>query len=197
MDIEKFKKESKVTYVYVTGVPMGLYYNKEKEKCLKFEGFIQVPFSFEEFAVFDEDQQTAICEANLNKAGIPTHITICDPLRFYKEQKQESKKDIEKELEDIKSFTHNNSRNINIDLKIESVISVIDSSFIEYGLQLSKCFVGSHGYDEFAIRQLRKIKDVYIKDQSLFDKYKEESVKLAREFNWDLDKDDGINDDNY
>lgn len=81
MDIEKFKKESDVTYVHVSGRPSKLYYDSGN-KPIKFHGFIQVPFRFEDFTAFDEYQQKAICEASLNKAGLPIQVNFCD-LRFY------------------------------------------------------------------------------------------------------------------
>ena len=172
---------------------MGLYYDKGN-KLLNFQGFIQVPFRHEDFTAFDEDQQKAICQANLNKAGLPINVDSCDPFCFYKEQNQvnNSKKDIVEEIEGIKSFIECHGRNLDIDNRIRAVVNRINTDYIEHSFLLSKCFVGSHDYDEFAVRQLRKIKDVYSKSQPLFDKYNEDSVKLAREFNWDLNKDEVI-----
>lgn len=98
MDIEKFKKESEVTYVYVKGKPMGLYYDKGN-KLQYFQGYIQVPFRHKDFTAFDEKQQRAICEADLNKAGIPIHVISCDPFCFYEDQDQvnDTKEDDAKE----------------------------------------------------------------------------------------------------
>ena len=87
MDIEKFKKESEVTYVYVKGDLRGVAIPKPLEEydhdSRKFETYMEVPFTFDEFMSFSKDQQIAICEAELIKIGKCVKLTICNPDRFY------------------------------------------------------------------------------------------------------------------
>ena len=87
MDIEKFKKESKVTYVYVKGDLRGVAIPKPLDEydhdSRKFETYMEVPFTFDEFTSFSKDQQIAICEAELIKLGKCVKLTICNPERFY------------------------------------------------------------------------------------------------------------------
>ena len=91
MDIENFKKVSKVTYVHVHGDIHGFpvvktYARQEfhyKENRLMYNGFITVPFSYEEFKSFNKLQQKAICEAEFVKAGICVKVDRCDADMFY------------------------------------------------------------------------------------------------------------------
>lgn len=91
MDIEKFKKESKVTYVHVRGDIHGFpvvrtYAQKDfhyKGNSLIYNGFITVPFSYDQFKSFNKSQQIAICEAELAKTGICVMVDNCDVERFY------------------------------------------------------------------------------------------------------------------
>ena len=91
MDIENFKKVSKVTYVHVHGdihgFPVVKTYAKQefhyKENRLMYNGFITVPFSYDEFKSFNKLQQKAICEAEFVKAGICVMVDNCDVERFY------------------------------------------------------------------------------------------------------------------
>jgi hypothetical protein len=91
MDIEKFKKESKVTYVHVKGECRGVFhpgsyhgYSFEyKTNKLSYSGYIEVPFSYDEFISFNKCQQIAICEASLTKAGLAIMVRDCDENQFY------------------------------------------------------------------------------------------------------------------
>ena len=72
MDIEKFKKESKVTYVEVSGIIKGV--PSEKNDVIRYKGYITVPFCYNDFKSFTDLQQKAICEAELVKSGICMQI---------------------------------------------------------------------------------------------------------------------------
>ena len=50
-----------------------------------YNGFITVPFSYDEFKSFNKLQQKAICEAEFVKAGICVMVDIdrCDADMFY------------------------------------------------------------------------------------------------------------------
>ena len=54
MDLEKFKKESKVTYVHVKGKPTGVIVPRNKQDFshddFLYEGFIEVPFTYADYA---------------------------------------------------------------------------------------------------------------------------------------------------
>ena len=96
MDIEKFKKESKVTYVHVRGDIHGFpvvrtYAQKDfhyKDNRLIYNGFIAVPFCQDEFNSFNKSQQKAICEAEFAKAGICVMVDSCDAELFYSSEKE-------------------------------------------------------------------------------------------------------------
>lgn len=93
MDIEKFKKESKVTYVHVSGERHGVFVItsyamrdvKRSENLLRYNGYIVVPFNYYDFVSFSEEQQRAICEAELIKSGLCIQVNRCNPEVFYKE----------------------------------------------------------------------------------------------------------------
>jgi hypothetical protein len=92
MDIEKFKKESKVTYVFIHAEPHGVFvvkaYNmhevKRSDNLFNYNGYIVVPFAYNDFISFSEKQQIAICEAELIKSGLCFKVKNCDPKYFYK-----------------------------------------------------------------------------------------------------------------
>ena len=92
MDIEKFKKESKETYVYVSGERHGVFVInsyaqhdvKRSDNLLRYNGFIVVPFSYNDFISFNKKQQNAICEAEFIKSGLCIQVKDCNPDVFYK-----------------------------------------------------------------------------------------------------------------
>ena len=91
MDIKAFQLVSKITYVHVHGDIRGFpvvktYAQHEvhyKGNSLIYNGFITVPFSYDQFKSFNKSQQIAICEAELAKAGICVMVDNCDVERFY------------------------------------------------------------------------------------------------------------------
>ena len=91
MNIEYFKKNSKVTYVWVTGDPRGIvvpvseneHNSNYKTSWLKYSGYIEVPYSYKEFVDFNESQREAICQAVLSKSGWCLHNIKCDPDKFF------------------------------------------------------------------------------------------------------------------
>ena len=91
MNIEDFKKESKVTYVRVKGECRGVFhpssYNghsfEYKTNKLVFSGYVEVPFSYADFVSFNKYQQKAICEASLTKAGLAIQVSNCDAETFF------------------------------------------------------------------------------------------------------------------
>lgn len=97
MNIEDFKKESKVTYVRVKGECRGVFhpgsyhgYSFEyKTDKLSYSGYVEVPFSYEEFMSFNKMQQRAICEASLTKAGLAIIVRDCNADAFFENQSQQ------------------------------------------------------------------------------------------------------------
>ncbi len=86
MDIDKFKKESKVTYVYVQGSVRGTVVpNDCKHDELLLQTCMEVPYKYEDFVSFNKELQNAICMAELLKLGRCAKITYCDTERFFKE----------------------------------------------------------------------------------------------------------------
>ena len=93
MTAAQFKKDSKVTYVLVKGDPCGIvvptlgsasyHYNGRR---LKYSGYIEVPYSYEDFIAFNENQRKAICQAELSKSGWCLHIEECNPDSFFEEE---------------------------------------------------------------------------------------------------------------
>ena len=91
MDIEKFKNESKVTYVRVSGdihgvTVMKAYAQRDfkyDDHRLNYSGYVAVPFSYEDFKSFGEKQQKAICEAELLRSGLCIQVKECNPEVFY------------------------------------------------------------------------------------------------------------------
>ena len=61
MNINDFKKQSKMTYVYIEG---ALPDDKD------FKSYVAVPFHYDDFKSFSESQQKAICQAEILKGGI-------------------------------------------------------------------------------------------------------------------------------
>ena len=91
MTAAQFKKDSKVTYVLVKGEPRGIvvpaseneHNSNYKTTWLKYSGYIEVPYSYEEFIAFNENQRKAICQAQLSKSGFCVDIEECDIEKFY------------------------------------------------------------------------------------------------------------------
>ena len=93
MTAAQFKKDSKVTYVLVKGDPCGFVvpardgaqYSYDPRR-LKYSGYIEVPYSYEEFIAFNDNQRKAICQAELSKSGWCLHIEECNPDSFFEEE---------------------------------------------------------------------------------------------------------------
>ena len=94
MTAAQFKKDSKVTYVLVKGDPCGIvvpasgsaFHSTYSSRRLKYSGYIEVPYSYEEFIAFNENQRKAICQAELSKSGWCLHIEECNPDSFFEEE---------------------------------------------------------------------------------------------------------------
>lgn len=78
MDIEVFKKTSKITYVYVFG-----FINNNSQR--DFIGYIEVPYGYEDFMAFSEKQRIAICQAViLRQTGyLVQGFMECNPDKFF------------------------------------------------------------------------------------------------------------------
>ena len=93
MTAAQFKKDSKVTYVLVKGEPHGIVvpasegvHSKYYTTRLKYSGYIEVPYSYEDFIAFNENQRKAICQAELSKSGWCLLIEECNPDSFFEEE---------------------------------------------------------------------------------------------------------------
>ena len=93
MTAAQFKKDSKVTYVLVKGEPRGIVvpasesvHSKYNTTWLKYSGYIEVPYSYEDFIAFNENQRKAICQAELSKSGWCLLIKECNPGSFFEEE---------------------------------------------------------------------------------------------------------------
>jgi len=78
MSINDFKQVSKVTYVYVFG-----FINNLSDR--DFRGYIEVPYSYDDFVSFNEEQRKAICQAVIvRQAGcLVQGFVQCDPDKFF------------------------------------------------------------------------------------------------------------------
>ena len=76
-----FKKTSKVTYVYVFG-----FINNRSDR--DFRGYIEVPYSYNDFISFNEEQRIAICQAViLRQTGyLVLGVMQCDPDKFFMQE---------------------------------------------------------------------------------------------------------------
>ena len=94
MTAAQFKKGSKVTYVLVKGDPYGIvvpasgsaFHSAFYTRRLKYSGYIEVPYSYEDFIAFNENQRKAICQAELSKSGWCFLIEECNPDSFFEEE---------------------------------------------------------------------------------------------------------------
>lgn len=79
MEIERIKRTSKVTYVYVFG-----FVNNNSQR--DFIGYIELPYSYDDFVAFNNEQRIAICQAViLRQTGyLVQGFRQCDPDKFYK-----------------------------------------------------------------------------------------------------------------
>ena len=84
MDVIKesvFKRNSKVTYVYIFG-----FINNRSDR--DFRGYIEVPYSYNDFISFNEEQRIAICQAViLRQTGcLVLGFIQCDPDKFFMQE---------------------------------------------------------------------------------------------------------------
>ena len=80
MNIEKFKKESSVTFVQCSG---KLLPSKER-----FNSYISVPYRYDEIVEFDTQQIKAICESEFVKAGVVVKLDFCNIDTFFNASKE-------------------------------------------------------------------------------------------------------------
>lgn len=87
---DDFKKNNQ--YVYVEGEPCGLVVPRGKSmydkdyRIVRYEGYIEVPYSYDTFNSFSLQQQLAICQATMIKSGLSFKLDKCDLNAFYKEE---------------------------------------------------------------------------------------------------------------
>ena len=76
-----FKRNSKVTYVYIFG-----FINNRSDR--DFRGYIEVPYSYNDFISFNEEQRIAICQAViLRQTGcLVQGFMQCDPDKFFMQE---------------------------------------------------------------------------------------------------------------
>ena len=81
MEVKEFKQTSKVTYVYVFG-----FINNQSDH--DFRGYIEVPYSYNDFISFNEEQRIAICQAViLRQTGcLVLGFRQCDPDKFFMQE---------------------------------------------------------------------------------------------------------------
>lgn len=81
-------------FVYVEGEPCGLViprgksmYDKDyRTDLLRYEGYIEVPYSYDAFNSFSLQQQLAICQATMIKSGLCFKLDKCDLNAFYEKE---------------------------------------------------------------------------------------------------------------
>ena len=85
MEMNEFKKTSKVTYVSVFG-----FINNNSQR--DFIGYVEVPFTYDDFVAFNEKQRIAICQAViLRQTGhLIQGFMKCDPDEFFKNESQKA-----------------------------------------------------------------------------------------------------------
>ena len=78
MSNQEFKQTSKVTYVYVFG-----FINNNSQ--LDFRGYIEVPYTYNDFVAFSKEQRIAICQAViLRQTGkLVQGFMQCDPDKLF------------------------------------------------------------------------------------------------------------------
>ena len=76
-----FKRNSKVTYVYIFG-----FINNRSDR--DFRGYIEVPYSYNDFISFNEEQRIAICQAVILKQTgcLVLGFRQCDPDKFFMQE---------------------------------------------------------------------------------------------------------------
>lgn len=92
MKKEDFKKNANVTYVYVEGEARGVVVNRGgsgvkeyRSDILKYNGFIEISYRYDDFNSFSPKQQLAICQATMAKAGLCYQLDKCDIDIFFEE----------------------------------------------------------------------------------------------------------------
>ncbi len=205
MDIEKFKKESKETYVYVTGDFRGLVVYR-KNNTLPFEtntifrkysGYILVPFCFADFTSFNERQQKAICEAEIVRSGLCIEVESCDPNVFYY---TEDEIELRKTISSLRSFATSEHYNI-VDLgkTIDRAIELIEANnqfavaFLDLLEQIVQDENKSQGFIQDVIKITAKLKDVFEdKDRPNWNRLKKFCID---QYNFDIETNDHIEKD--
>lgn len=72
MDIQNFKEAVNRTYVRVSvkgRISTHQYLKSSEAEYCVYKGYIEVPYSYKDFIEFSEEQQKAICQAELCKTG--------------------------------------------------------------------------------------------------------------------------------
>ncbi len=185
MNIEKIKKESKVTYVHVAGRPTGVIVPRNRQDFshddFLYNGFIEVPFTYDDFMSLSDEQQRAICETTLCKLGHPVKVTACNPELFYSSLK-ESKYDKKiKAVQDI-LLEENPDDTTKRRLKdlVEEICSSNDEANREYIcriIKLSRSFIDKSEFTAIARDYIWESLDNLLEHYDLSD-LKEEVIEV-------------------
>lgn len=144
MNIEKFKKESPVSFVLITGKLFGITIMHEERKLdenrARYAGYVEVPYAYNDFVQFTKEQQKAICSAILGKSGWCVRIESCDPDAFFVTQEERELKITEQNIDSLKKaldrYEDDNSR-ANSD-SIEDYVRKLKDSVLSHNAYLEK-----------------------------------------------------------
>ena len=178
MNIEKFKKESKVTYVQVTGKPIGVIVPRNRQDFshddFLYRGFIEVPFPHDDFVELSDEQQRAICEATLCKLGHPIKVSECNPELFYSSVR-ESKFD--KKIKAVQDLLEQNPdettkrRLVDLVKEICSSNDEANREYIDRMLTLSRCFINQSEFTDITIDYIQPKLAKIVQHEDLKDSY--------------------------
>jgi len=202
MNIEKFKKESKVTYVHIVGRPTGVIVPRNKQDFshddFLYNGFIEVPFSYDNFMSLSDEQQRAICEATLCKLGHPVKVSGCNVELFYSSVK-ESKFDKKiKEIQDLlKEEKPDETTKRRVAELVEEICSSNDEANREYIcriINLSRCFIDKSEFISIAVDYIQPRLGTLVQSK-VFDESRNDIIDIVKQlFKFDIEKGEPIDD---
>ena len=195
MDIEKFKNESKVTYVHVKGKPTGVIVPRNKQDYSHddffYEGFIEVPFNYADFVALSDEQQCAICEVTLCKLGHPIRVSSCCPDLFYnsvKESKYDKKIKSVQELLEQKPDETTKRRLVDIVKEICSSNKDADRAYANRIICLSRSFINKKEFTDITIDYIQPILALMVNNDN-FSESRNDIVDIIKQlFNFDVEK---------
>ena len=199
MDIEKFKKESAVTYVHVTGKPMGVIVSRNKQDFspndFRYEGFIEVPSTYADFVALSDEQQCAICEVTLCKLGHLVRVFGCNPDLFYnsvKESKYDKKIKSVQELLEQKPDETTKRRLVDIVKEICSSNEEENRAYANRIICLSRSFINKDDYIDITYDHIRPTLASMVNNDN-FSESRNDIVDIVKQlFNYDVDKGEAI-----